>query len=199
MENLTVDFSDLLVKFDITKIEYYAVYDPNTFTVIGIYPSHALEDKNNSILIDKELAESINEGRVRMSSCKFDTRSKKIEVNDESIVAVSNAVLQRILEKRWCSVVDYDIKITYSKKNKSLTFRMHDDYFNGTKQNMWPYEIILKYVVTSYNDPHVPHEIISFPLYELLDNKKKIFKKINLTDRFSIFSKNIFQYQMEIL
>jgi hypothetical protein len=197
MEEITYDFSDLIGKFDVRKIEYYALYDSNTLTVTGIYPSHALEDKSEAIQIDRELADSINEGRLNMSKCKANLYTRTVEVIEDVSEISIDTVLHRIIEKKWnTKKVKNDILITYDSKASIMRFNIHPKYFSDVT---WPTSLELKFIVTGYNDPHVLYETVSFTLGHILD-KKKIELKINIDDTFSIFTKRVFpHYQLEII
>lgn len=200
MEEIILDdLSDLVKKFDPANLKYRAVFDPATRSITAIYPEHFLEDKTNSISIDREIAESINDGKIRMSACKVNLKLKKIEVVDESLVASTDTVIHRVIEKRWDTLVDFDIMIKYNSNTSSLIFTMDNAYFRGKKENIWPMETELRYFITGYNDPHIIYETISFSLGDLMKNKKKIFKKIKINGRFSVFTRNLFHYQMEIV
>jgi len=197
MEEITYDFSDFADKFDLKKIEYYALYDSNTLTVKGIYPSHALEDRTDAIAIDHELADRINSGHTNMSKCKVNLYNRTIEVIEDNSEISIDTVLHRIIEKKWnTKKTKNDILIIYDSKTKILKFKIHQKYFSDVT---WPKNLELKFIITGYNDPHILYKTISFTLGAILE-KKTIEAKVDIDGEFSIFSKRVFpNYQLEIL
>lgn len=197
MEEIIYDFSDFANKFDLKKLEYYALYDSNTLTVKGVYPSHALEDTAEAILIDHELAEKINSGFLNMSKCKVNLYNRTVEIIEDVSEISIDTVLHRVIEKKWnTKKVKNDILITYDTKTKILKFKIHNKYFSDVT---WPKNLELKFIVTGYNDPHILYDTVAFTLGSILE-KKSIEKKIDIDGEFSIFSKRVFpHYQLEIL
>jgi len=198
MEEIIYDFSDFADKFDLKKLEYYALYDINTLTVKGVYPRHALEDIVDAIPVDHELAEKINSGFLNMSKCKVNLYNRTIDVIEDSSEISIDTVLHRIIEKKWNTkkTKKNDIEITYDSKTKIMKFKIHQKYFSDVT---WPKNLELKFIVTGYNDPHILYDTVSFTLGHILE-KKIIEKKVDVDGEFSIFSKRVFpHYQLEIL
>lgn len=197
MEEITYDFSDFAAKFDLKKLEYYALYDSNTLTVKGVYPIHAIEDTTEAILIDHELAEKINSGFLNMSKCKVNLYNRSVEIIEDISEISIDTVLHRVIEKKWnTKKVKNDILITYDTKTKILKFKIHNKYFSDVT---WPKNLELKFIITGYNDPHILYDTVAFTLGSILE-KKSIEKRIDIEGEFSIFSKRVFpHYQLEII
>ena len=198
MEEIIYDFSDFANKFDLKKLEYYALYDSNTLTVKGVYPSHALEDTAEAILIDHELAEKINSGFLNMSKCKVNLYNRTVEIIEDVSDISIDTVLHRVIEKKWNvkKTRNNDISIVYDTKSKLLKFKIHKKY---RKDVVWPRNLELKFIITGYNDPHILYDTVTFTLGNIIE-QDIIEKEINIDGEFSIFSKRVFpHYQLEIL
>jgi succinyl-CoA synthetase beta subunit len=75
-----IDFDSWLQQYTAPQVEYWAIFEPTTGEVTGIYPDPAADDKQYKIKIDSDLAEDIHNGIIQMSSCFVDIDSETIEI-----------------------------------------------------------------------------------------------------------------------
>ena len=50
----------------------------------------------------------------------------------------------------------------------------------------------MSFLITDYNDPNILYKMVSLTVSDLVE-KKKIFKDIELPDRFSVYTRRIFK------
>ena len=74
-----IDFDTWIKNYIPQEIEFYAIYDPESYQVIGIYPEVAAAEKTYKIKIDKDLAEDIQNGIVKMNSCFVDVEAQELQ------------------------------------------------------------------------------------------------------------------------
>jgi hypothetical protein len=200
----------LLPQIQLPSPTYVAVYDPNTGVVVSVGPSHAFINVAHKIEIDSEIAEQIIEGKLRISSCFVDPRESKLEIAEIKSVYKIDDLLHRIIEKQWADIDCPDIFISYNSKKKLLTFQLTEEFY-GTKKLpkefqpvtkrkvKWSGDTELHFLVTEYNDPNIFYEMLSFKVSNLV-GKSKIYKNLELPDKFSIYTRRIFKnYILEIV
>lgn len=203
-------FDDFLARIELPEIRYMAKFNPDTGAVEAVGPSHAFENQDNKIEIDRDTAEMIIEGKVKLTSCFVDQRENKLEIAEiQSIVKIDD-VLHRIVELTWSDIDRPDVYILYDKEKKILKFQLTEE-FHGTKKMpekyqpvikrnvLWSGETEMNFLITEYNDPNILFKMISFKVSELV-GKTKTIKNVSCPDRFSIYTRRIFKnYVMDIL
>lgn len=192
-----VDFDTWLKNYVPPEVKYYAIYNPDTGEVTGIYPDSAAGSIEHKIPIDLDLAEDIQNGIVRMNTCFVDASSEKIEIVEKHSLRKIDDVLHRIIDKEYSKVTEPDIVVKYNTTFKRIVIEMSETLKN--KKLKFDGETITQFLVTSYNDPHQVYETISFKLGDLKKNPQSI--PFNFTGkRFSVFTRRLFKnYVFEIV
>ena len=200
-----VDFDEYITKLSQTLLEltYSATFDPKTGAVISVGPSHIFINEENKIPLDKETAEQIIEGNIKVNSCFVDITGGKLEIAEIQSVYKIDDVLHRIIEKKWSEITKPEIFLSYNKTKKTLTVELTEEFY-GTKKVpkkyhpiskrkvIWSGETAMSFLITDYNDPNILYKMVSLTVSDLVE-KKKIFKDIELPDRFSVYTRRIFK------
>jgi hypothetical protein len=198
MEEALKDFQEWLLSLPIPEIQYYAVFD-NTGAVTGIYTAHSAKEFDNKIAIDREIAESVIEGKATLQSYIVDLTSANLEFVEIRALTKIDDVLHRVIKKQWSNEVDNDIFLTYNRKDRCLIIELSSKY-NGSKvvDNVaskkihWDGNTEMSFLLTHYNDPNWLVSIVSVTIDELINNKK-IISNIDLPIEFSIFTRRLFK------
>jgi hypothetical protein len=189
MEQKLMDF-DEWIKQPINQIEYFAKFNEENGSLLGIYPSHAAQDFTNKIHIDEEIAIQIASGEENLFSYRVDLPTKKLlkisKFSTHSLIKIDD-VLHRVIDKKWSKIVDPDIIISHSKENGSLTFSMSSKY---SKNIIWDGDTEMIFLVTDYNDPNVLMQMISIRVGDITENTKSF--NIELPNKFSVYTRRIF-------
>jgi hypothetical protein len=198
-----IEFEDFIKNIQLPELTYSATFNPTTGAVISVGPSHAFVDEQNKISLDRETAEQIIDGTIKVNSCFVDITGGKLEIAEIQSVYKIDDVLHRIIEKRWSTITKPEIYISYDRIKKTLTVELTEEYF-GTKKVpkkyhpiskrkvIWSGETEMSFLITDYNDPNILYKMVSLTVSDLVE-KKKIFKDIELPDRFSIYTRRIFK------
>lgn len=201
-----IDFDEWIKSFSISEIKFFAVFDPTTFAVTGVYPQHALPDTKNCTEIDRETADLINEGKLQLTSCFVDASSGKFEISEMTNLSKIDDVLHRVIDKQWATDDDFDVYILHDTSKKSLTFELSSKY-RGTRKSVsdvkrtvrWASGTVMSFLVTDYNDPNIVRTSIKFPIDELINNQKTI-ECVDLDRKFSIYTRRLFpSYVLETI
>jgi hypothetical protein len=194
-----LDFDQWYLDWKPAPVEYVAVFDPQTGAVISVGPFHAFINEKYKVPIDKETAESIISGEVKISSCVIDINSNTLEVAEIRSVFKLDNVLHRIISIQYADNDNSDIYLTYNLKNKSLKIELSTE-FGGTKtpvvpvkerRIVWDGDTEMIFLITDYNDPNVLFEIISVRIKDLV-GKSKTFKNIDY-NHFSVYTRRLFK------
>jgi len=197
-----VDFDEWLANYKPIEPEYVAVYDPQTGEVKSIGPVYAFENEKNKIPVDKEIAESIIEGKIKISSCVIDINSNSLEIAEIKNIFKIDDVLHRIVDKKWSDIQKPEVCLTYNSKNKTLKIELSEE-FGGTKKLpkkfqpiktrkiIWDGDTEMTFLVTEYNDPNLLFDMFSVKINELVSKSKTIqdFEYNN----FSIYTRRLFK------
>jgi hypothetical protein len=198
MEAALKDFQEWMASLPAPEIQYYAVFD-NLGSITGICSGHSAEKFDNKIAIDREIAESIIEGKTPFRSYKVDLTSANLELIEIQALAKIDNVLHRVVNKQWSVEIDNDIFLTYNRNNKCLIIELSSKY-NGTKivENIQPKTVHwagtteLLFLLSHYNDPNWLVDIVSVKLDELINNKK-VINNVELPIDFSIYTRRLFK------
>jgi hypothetical protein len=198
-----VEFKDFIKNIQLPEVTYSATFNPTTGAVISVGPSHAFIDEKNKIPLDKDTAEMIIDGTIRINSCSIDIDSGNLEMAVTQSVYKIDDVLHRVIEKEWAEIPKFEIYITYNKTKKTLTIELTEEFY-GTKKVpkkyhpikkrkvIWDGDTAMNFLITDYNDPNILYKMLSLTVSDLV-GKKKIFKDIDFPDRFSIYTRRIFK------
>jgi hypothetical protein len=206
MEKAEVDFDEWVKNYKPDEVQYWAVYDPNTGEVSGIYPGRAADDKPYKIQIETFIAQHIQESVIQLNSCYVDPIQQEFVVAYNRPISKIDDVLHRIPNKQWSNNVENDVYIEYYKKEKKLNIALTERFY-GTRPASYEFktklieknifELLL--IITDYNDPNMLNQIIKVKIEDLV-GKEKTFYNLNLPDRFSIYTKRLFNnYIFEII
>ena len=119
-----IDFEEFLRNIKLPEVSYVAVFDPETGEVKSVGPSHAFENKPYKIPLDKETAELIIEGKIRINSCFVDITGNTLEIAEIKSVFKIDDVLHRVVETKWAEFDKADIYITYDKSQNTSTVEL---------------------------------------------------------------------------
>ena len=198
-----IEFEDFVKNIQLPELTYSATFNPTTGAVVSVGPSHAFVNEQNTISLDKETAEQIIDGTIKVNSCFVDITGGKLEIAEIQSVYKIDDVLHRIIEKKWSAITKPEIYISYDRIKKTLTIELTEEYF-GTKKVpkkyhpiskrkvIWSGETEMSFLITDYNDPNILYKMVSLTVSDLVE-KKKIFKDIALPDRFSVYTRRIFK------
>jgi len=198
-----IEFEDFVKNIQLPELTYSATFNPTTGAVISVGPSHAFVDEQHKISLDRETAEQIIDGTIKVNSCFVDITGGKLEIAEIQSVYKIDDVLHRIIEKKWSAITKPEIYISYDRIKKTLTVELTEEYF-GTKKVpkkyhpiskrkvIWSGETEMSFLITDYNDPNILYKMVSLTVSDLVE-KKKIFKDIELPDRFSVYTRRIFK------
>ena len=193
MEEMIVDFDKWVEENRHAEIKYFAVYNDDG-TVTGIYPEHVAADTKNKIIVDKEIAENIQDGTTQLHLCRVNVLEKKFLMSYEKEI---DDVLHRIPDRRWSSEKYFDFYIEYIKKESKIVLSLSKKYF-GTKEcdttTLIPLSNNAKelhLLFTDYNDPNIPYYNIKVNVSDLIEKDKEIID-IKLPERFSVFTRRFF-------
>lgn len=193
------DFDQWILDFKMPPIEYVAVFDPDTGSVISVGPAHAFTNEKHKIPVDQELAESIISAETKINSCVVDINSNTIEVAEIKNVFKIDDLLHRIISTDYSDIKKPDIYLTYDSKKKTLKIELSKEY-GGThnpkihykKRNIiWDGDTKMNFFITDYNDPNVLFQTISVKINELI-GKSLIVKYIDY-DKFSVYTRRLFK------
>lgn len=199
MEEALRDLQSWLESLPKIEVTYYAIFDNITGQVTGIYPDHAAGDIEHKVLIDREIAESVFEGKTTLQSYVIDLTNDNLEFVELKSLTKIDDVLHRIIDIKWSATPDNDVFLTYDRLNKTLTFELSNKY-NGTKivENVsikkvhWSGSTEMLFLITTYNDPNGLFYTTSISIDSLIENKK-ILTDIDLPADFSVYTRRIFK------
>lgn len=198
-----IDFDEWLANYKPLEVEYLAEFNSSTGEVLAIGPSHAFSDTLYTVNIDRETAELIIEGKIKISDCIVDLKSQTLEMLEIKNVFKIDDVLHRVVGLTWTETEKPDIFITYDSKSNSLKFELTEEY-SGTKvlpekfqpvtprKIVWSGETVLNFLITDYNDPNVLYNMVSFKIADLIGNSYTI-ESIDAPERFSVYTRRIFK------
>jgi hypothetical protein len=200
MEAALKDFHDWLASLPVSDLDmqYYATFDESG-TVTGILSEFSSKDMPNRIAVDKEIAESVIQGKTTLNSYVVDLTSATVEFIEIHALQKIDDVLHRVVGKNWSSEIDNDVFLTYNRKQQQLTIELSSKY-NGTKvvENMRPKKVHwagsteLSFLITHYNDPSYLDQLVVVKIDELIQNKK-VIDTINLPNNFSVYTRRLFK------
>jgi len=191
MEAALKDFEDWMKTLVIEEVRYYAVFDPSSGKILGIYPDHSTPDLANKVEIDQEIAQSILEGATTLESYVIDIDSGHLEIIELKSLTKIDDVLHRIIDEKWSNVVDADVRLLSDRKNRTLTIELSEKFYK-TRKIYWNGNTEMCFLFTDYNDPNGLYETVSLTI-DTLFNKRSIDLKLDLPEEFSVYTRRIFK------
>jgi hypothetical protein len=194
-----IDFDQWYLDWKPPVIEYVAVFDPQTGEVTGVGPSCAFENEKHKIPVDQELAESIINAEIKISSCVVDINSNTIEIAEIKSVFKIDDVLHRIISTDYSDIKQPDIYLTYDSKKKTLKIELSKE-FGGTRapkisikprKILWDGDTSLNFFITDYNDPNLLFQIVYVKINDLI-GKSHVIDYPDHTP-FSVYTRRLFK------
>jgi len=198
-----VDFDEWYKNYQPIEIEYVAVFDPDSGRVISVGPLHAFQNEKNKVMIERDIAELIIEGQIKISDCAVDPHSNTLEMIEIKNIFKIDDVLHRIISQEWTEIEKPDIYITFNSTANTLKFELTEEY-SGTKKLddkfqpvtprkiLWDGDTVLNFLVTDYNDPNILYKMISLKISDLI-SKSKIIKNVDVPSKFSVYTRRVFK------
>jgi hypothetical protein len=191
-----IDFDTWIKNYVPQEIKFYAIYDPESYQVVGIYPEVAAIEKTHKIKIDKELAEDIQNGIIKMNSCFVDVEAQELQIIEQTGIRKIDDIIHRIVEDRFSNISKPDIIVTYNQATQDITFKMSKTL--RSRSIKWPEGTIMQFLITSYNDPHIVFQTLTINLEEL-HRQDQTINYTGTSSRFSVYTRRLFKnYIFEI-
>ncbi len=204
MEEL--DFDEWVKNYKPVTPKYFARFQPEDGSIVGIYPETALEDKSNIIEIDDETAMLVYEGKLQLSSCFIDIDSGTFQVAEIKVLNKIDDVLHRIVDKQWSKFEEEeDVFVTMFSDEGKMIIELSEKY-NGTKQSSkkskrkihWDGSTVMTFLITDYNDPNIVFEVVKIKIDDLI-GKSTTLRIKNIPEKFSVYTKRLFpKYILEV-
>lgn len=189
MEDAIKDLIEWMQSLPVTEIRYYAVFDPASGGILGIYPDHSCPSVSNKIEVDEEIAQSVLEGKTLLNSYVVNTDDNSLEIIENKSLTKIDDVLHRIIDSSWSDISDPDVIISVFPKK--MIIKLSDKFYKSRKI-YWDGSTEMLFLVTDYNDPNGLHETFSTTVDNLF-NSKIIEFEINVPLNFSIYTRRIFK------
>ena len=189
MEEIT-DFDKWLQTLVAEPVEYYAIYNPQTAEVIGIYPKNSAKDIEHKVLIDLDLAESILEGKISLRSCFVDDVNDVLQVVQTQSVRKIDDILHRVVSKEFATFEEADLCVGFNPTSSKMIISLNEKI--KRKKVRWDSHAALRFLITEYNDPHKIIQVITTTLDDLYSNDQT-FEYIGTDTLFSVFTSRVFK------
>ena len=188
--------------------KYLAVFDPDSGSIKSIGPYNVLKTQKYTIDIDKDLAQRIHTGEVKIHSCFLDIESGSVEVAETKNISKIDDVLHRISLVEWSDVENPDVVVEFDRINSTLRIQLNEKWggkypynnkneFFKPRNMVWSGDTMLEFLITKPNDPNVIYEYFTCYLENIKNNFE--FKLTNSEKEFSIYTKRILEnYVMEV-
>jgi hypothetical protein len=191
MEAAIKDFLEWMQTIPQQEIKYYAVFDPASGNVLGIYPGHSCPDTASKIEVDEEISQSVLEGKTLLSSYVVDTEENSLEIIENKSLSKIDDVLHRIIDLSWSNVDDPDITIHAFKETKKLKIELSEKFYKSRKI-YWDGSTEMLFLITDYNDPNGLHDTVSITIDKLFESKQLEFD-VEFPEDFSVYTRRIFK------
>lgn len=182
-----MDFDQWILEHKI-EITYWAVYDPETGKVNGIYPNESADEFKYKIKIDPEMGEAIGAGKISLTNCYIDLESDSLEIAEVKSLLKIDDVLHRIPDSCYQNIENPELIIKFNKD--CLRFELSDKA-KGKKRIHYSGDTIMNFYITEYNDPNLLVEKVTIQIDDLVRDAK-IYNLI-LPAKFSIYTRRIFK------
>ena len=196
---------EILQHYEDQKDKYCASYDPETGKIISVGPSLAFQSTKYKIDLEKELAEDVLTGKIRIANCFLDVTTGSLEIIETRSIRKIDDVLHRVSLYDFVEDKSVDLFVTYIKKTQQIKFELSNE-LGGTKKTgsekkriiHWSGDTVMNFYITKYNDPHWIFHEFDVKINELRRKTKK-FKLESVPDKFSVFTRRILKnYTLEI-
>lgn len=191
METALIDFEQWVKTLPVQQISYWAVFDPASGEITGIYPDHSCPTTNSKISIDDDTAQSILEGRTSLNSYVVDVDSGSVEIIETKSLIKIDDVLHRVIDQRWSSSMDFDVMLSADLTNNKLTISLAEKFYLSRKI-LWDGSTEMLFLITDYNDPNALHDTVSVTIDQLHDAKAIVYS-VDFPREFSVYTRRIFK------
>lgn len=191
MEAAIKDFIEWMQSLPVEEIKYYAVFDPSTGMVQGIYPNHSCPDTPSKLEVDNEIAQSVLEGKTQLSSYLVNTEDNCLEIIENKSLTKIDDVLHRVIDTQWSNIENPDITIIADRTNSKLKIQLAKKFYQSRKI-YWDGSTEMLFLITDYNDPNALHETVSLSINELFDLETVEFR-VDFPREFSVYTRRIFK------
>jgi hypothetical protein len=185
-----IDFDGWLKTYKPEDPEYYAIYDPETFKVTGVYPKGPAEEKKYKIKIETVVAEEIVNGVLSLSLLSVDVENEDLVISEKELYINTETNFYK-LKSRAADLISVSLSVKYVKNEKNIYFTASDNLLKQ-KEKFKDYNLPCLFYITDQNDPNMLFETIEINLTELFASKELVFPLDVGKEKFSVFTKRIF-------
>jgi hypothetical protein len=186
----TLDFDGWFKTYKPEETVYYAIYDPETFKVVGVYPKGPAESKEYKIKIETVIAEEIINGSLNLSFLTVDIETENLIISENQISVKTDSNFYK-LESNMVDLISISLSIKYIKEEKKLYFNASENLLKQ-KDKFKDHILPCLFYITDYNDPNILYETVKLNLDELFSKQEVKFTLDIGKEKFSIFTKKIF-------
>jgi hypothetical protein len=191
MEAALKDFEEWMKTITVQQVTYYAVFDPSSGQILGVYPNHSCPDTTSKILIDDDTAQLILEGKTNLNSYAVDITDGSLEIIETKSLTKIDDVLHRIVDQRWTEISDVDVHLSSDVRSNKLTISLSEKFYRS-KKILWNGSTEMLFLITDYNDPNRLHDRIAVTVDQLFESKSLDYV-VDFPKEFSIYTKRIFK------
>jgi hypothetical protein len=186
----SLDFDNWLKNYTSIEVKYFAIYDPENFKVVGIYPKGPAEDKQHKIPIETVIAEEIINGKVALSLLSVDVESEELIISEKEFYITTDTNFYKITSESR-DLVSVSLTLKHVIKDKKLYFTASDNLIKQ-KDKFKNYKSACLFYITNYYDPNVLYDTIVIDIEELFSKKQLEFILDTEKIKFSVFTRKIF-------
>lgn len=186
----SLDFDNWLKNYTSVEVKYFAIYDPENFKVVGIYPKGPAEDKQYKIPVETVIAEEIINGKVALSLLSVDVETEELIISEKEFYITTDTNFYKITSE-YRDLVSVSLTLKHVIKDKKLYFIASDNLIKQ-KEKFKDYKSACLFYITNYNDPNILYDTIVIDLEELFSKKQLEFIIDTEKVKFSVFTKKIF-------
>lgn len=186
----TLDFDGWLKTYKPEEPVYYAIYNPETCKVTGVYPKGPSAGKKHKIKIETVIAEEIINGKINLSLLTVDIENEELVISEKEVYTSAYSNFYK-LQSTARDLISVSLSVKYIKQEKKLYFTASDNLIKQ-KDKFESYKLPCLFYITNQNDPNVLYDTIELNLTELFSKKEIAFHLDMEQKKFSIFTKKIF-------
>lgn len=186
----SIDFDNWLKNLTPIEVKYFAIYDPENFKVVGIYPKGPAEDKEYKIPVETVVAEEIINGKVALSLLSVDIEAEELIISEKEFYITTDTNFYKITSESR-NLVSVSLTLKHHVKDKKLCFIASDNLIKQ-KEKFKDYKSSCLFYITDYNDPNILYDTIVVDIEELFSKKQLEFMLDIEKDKFSVFTRKIF-------
>jgi hypothetical protein len=185
----SLDFETWLKQCIPLEVQYFAIYDPESFRVTGIYPKGPAEEKKYKIPIESIIAEEIINGKVSLSILSVDVETEELIISEKEFYITTDTNFYKI-QSNSRDLVSVSLTVKYIKEEKKLYFIASDNLLRQ-QEKFKDYTSPCLFYITNYNDPNILYDTISLTMNDLFLKKQLEFMLDIEKGKFSVFTKKI--------